>query len=241
VKNFSHFFVVVCLGFTGGGIAWADPAHPAAIDYVEDPLAPHNTTGTTARLGTAVGFLYNERVDTLALGLVGAGGKRWGRFSLEAEAGVFSLSERGAGNATLGDAERLGVIARYEVIRLGSNVVGGNSMLAFYVEGGADVAWNHWYMPAAGEATRVVPADTKRVETQAGFGVLLDHRLQEPIGFPHRIGWFLGWRIAGGPRDDGPAAICRGGAVSCKAAPTMPGESFTETSMLFQSSLTFTW
>ena len=43
----------MCLGFTGSGVAWADPAH---ADYVEDPYADHVTNGTTARVGTVVGF-----------------------------------------------------------------------------------------------------------------------------------------------------------------------------------------
>jgi hypothetical protein len=57
--------VIVCLGVTGSGAGWADPAH---VDWVEDPYAPHVTRGTTVRLGTAVGFLYRELVDVTALG-----------------------------------------------------------------------------------------------------------------------------------------------------------------------------
>ena len=240
VKNFRQFSYLVgagmCLQFTGAGVAWADPTHG---DYVEDPMAPHNTTGTTARLGTSVGFLYGERVDALALGGTVALGIRRGRFALETEYGYFTLSEKGPSNVELGTAQRLGVIGRVEVIRLGSNIVGGNSMLAVYVEAGADVAWNVWRRPAAGESSRVVPEDTKRVEGQGGFGFLLDHRLQEPIGFPHRIGWFLGWRVAMAPHDSEPASLCRG--VTCSPAPMMPSERFIDRSMLFQSSLTVTW
>ncbi|MEO8703461.1 MAG: hypothetical protein ABI867_25665, partial [Kofleriaceae bacterium] len=198
MKDFRYFsaasLAAACLVFTGGAVAWADPAHPSRVEYIEDPMAPHDTTGTTARLGTSVGFLYGERVDALALGLTAAGGMRWGRLALEAEYGYFDLSAKGASDTTLGDAQRLAVIGRVEVLRLGSSVVGGNSMLAVYVEGGVGIAWNDWYRPSAGSPVRVVPEDTKRVEGQGGFGIMLDHRLQEPIGFPHRIGWFLGWR-----------------------------------------------
>lgn len=241
MRNFRTFpgclLVLVCLGFTGSAVAWGDPPHTA--DYVEDPLAPHNTSGTTARLGTAVGFLYNERLDATALGMTAAGGQRWGRLALEAELTYLELSERGPSNLSLGNAERLGVIGRFDVIRFGSSIVGGNSMLAIYVEGGFDVAWNNWSSPGFGEPMRVVPQDSKRIEAQTGFGIMLDHRLQEPIGFPHRVGWFLGWRMAMSPHDQETASICRG--VACRPAPMMPNDRYTDRSMLFQSSLSATF
>ena len=235
----SSVVVLVCLGFTGSSVGWADPTHPEHADYVEDPLAPHKTTGTTARLGTAVGFLYNERTDALALGLTAAGGGRWGRLAVEAEYSYLELSVAGPSNVRLGDAQRLAVIGRFDVIRLGSSIVGGNSMLAIYVEGGVGVAWNDWYRPAPGESSRVVPEDTKRVEAQTGFGFMLDHRLQEPIGFPRRIGWFIGWRVAMAPHQTEPASVCRG--VECRPAPMMPNDRFVDRSMLFQSSMSVTW
>lgn len=228
--------VLACLPFTGSAVAWADPAR---VDYVEDPLAPHKTNGTTARLGTSVGFLYGERTDVLALGVTAAGGVRWGRLALEAEYSYLELSAKGPSDTTLGDAQRLGVITRFDVIRLGSSIVGGNSMLAIYIEGGAGIAWNDWYKPDAGEPSRIVPDDTKRVEGQLGFGFMLDHRLQEPIGFPHRIGWFIGWRVAMAPHDSEPASVCRG--AQCRPAPVMTQERFIDRSMLFQSSLSVTW
>lgn len=252
VNNSHHLAIIACLTFTGGPVAWADDAHdvdsvendkdlvdPRKLSYVEDPLAPHKTSGNTARLGTSVGFLYGERVDALALGITASGGRRWGRFALEGEYGYYQLSEKGPSDRTLGDAQRLSVLARFEVIRLGSEIVGGNSMLAVYVEGGAGVAWNDWHMPAADAENHVVPIDTKRVEGIGGVGIMLDHRLQEPIGFPHRIGWFLGWRVAMSPHDAEPASICRG--ASCRPAPMMPHDRFVDRSMMFQSSLQFTW
>lgn len=230
-------FAVVCLGFTGSRVAWADIPHNA--DYVEDPYAPHRTVGQTARLGTSVGFLHGERVEALALGLTAATGYRLGRFAVEAEYSYFELQVAGASSLQLGDAHRLGVIGRFDILRLGSRYVGGNSMLAIYVEGGAGVAWNNWWRPDPGEPMRVVPDDTKRVEALAGFGIQLDHRLQEPIGFPHRIGWFLGWRMEMSPHDTESASICRG--VQCAPAPAMPNDRFTDRALLFQSSLQFTW
>jgi hypothetical protein len=239
VKNFrlvtaAGLAAIACLPFTGRAVAWADPPH---TEYVEDPLAPHKTTGTTARLGTSVGFLYGERLDALALGATAAGGMRWGRFALEAEYGYFELSAKGPSDVTLGDAQRLAVISRLDVIRLGSNIVGGNSMLAIYVEGGVGVAWNDWHRPDAGEAMRVVPEDTKR-EGQAGFGFMLDHRLQEPIGFPRRIGWFIGWRVSMAPHATEPASVCRGAA--CRPAPAMPNDQRRPLDAV-QSSLSVTW
>jgi hypothetical protein len=228
--------VIVCLGVTGSRAGWADPAH---VDWVEDPYAPHVTRGTTVRLGTAVGFLYGELADATALGVTTAVGQRFGRFTLESELAYLTLQGRGGSSIRLGDAERLGVVARFDVLRIGPRWVGGNSLLALYVEGGAAVAWNHWYPPAADEPMRVVPQDTKRVEGQVGFGVELDHRLQEPIGFPHRIGWFLGWRLAMAPHAADAALVCRG--VTCRTIQAMPEDRFTDRSMLFQSSLAVTW
>lgn len=203
-------------------------------------MAPHHTYGNTARLGTVVGFVYAERQSVTAVGLSTAVGQRWGRFALDAEYAYLAYQQRGPSDLALGDGQRLGVIGRFDVVRLGPQYVGGNSLLSFYVEGGADVAWNHWYKPAYNEAARIVPDDSKRVEGQAGFGVEIDHRLQEPIGFPHRIGWFLGWRMAFAPHDSEPASICRG-STSCRAAPMMPEDRYTDRSMLFQSSLSVTW
>jgi hypothetical protein len=241
VRDFRRFspwlLAVVCLGFTGPGVAWADS--PRSEFYVEDPMAPHHTTGNTVRVGTAVGFIYGERLDVLALGGTVAAGHRWGRATLEAEFAYLGFQVKGPSSLALGDGERLGVVGRFDVIRLGPRIVGGNSLLSVYVEGGAAVAWNHWYTPAYDEASRVVPEDTKRVEGQAGFGIEIDHRLQEPIGFPHRIGWFLGWRLALAPHETEAASICRG--TSCRPAPMMPSDRFTDRSMLFQSSLAVTW
>ncbi|HEX6835985.1 MAG TPA: hypothetical protein VF334_05395, partial [Polyangia bacterium] len=65
------------------------------------------------------------------------------------------------------------------------------------------------------------------------------------IGFPHRVGWFLGWRLAFAPGDPGISVACRG----CRSADTVisppptgtPGSRVVLRSMLFQSSLNMTW
>ncbi len=228
---------LVCLGFTGSGVAWAEPARS---DYVENPYAEHVTNGSIARLGTAVGVVHTERIDATALGLAAGFGQRWGRIAVEAEYAFLQFSERGPSSLPLGDGHRLGVVGRFDVLRLGSTVVGGNSLFAIYIEGGAGVAWNRWFRPSARQADRIVPDDTKQAEGIVGFGLSLDHRLQEPIGFPRRIGWFLGWRMAFSPHAQTPASICRG-STSCRPAPMMAETDYTDRSMLFGSSLAFTW
>nr|HEX4315770.1 hypothetical protein [Kofleriaceae bacterium] len=233
----------VCIAST---VAAADGFDPHTVDYIEDPYAPHVTNGTEARLGSMVGYYDGQRQNVLAVGAVAAVGHRFGRLTLEAELAALTLESTTEADATIGNAERLGVVARYDVIRLGPHWVGPNSLLAIYVEGGAARAWNHWYRPDAGDpsdlsadTTRVVPDDSARVEGIVGFGLMLDHRLQEPIAFPHRIGWFLGWRMAYAPHASEPAVECRG--VSCSPAPAMPDDTYVDRSMLFQSSLSVTW
>jgi hypothetical protein len=209
------------------------------VDWVEDPYAPHTTDGATFRMGTAVGFIYGERVSTMAMGTTTALGRRFGRFSIEAEFDYLSLRDAGPSQLTLGNGERLGVVGRFDVLRLGPHVVGPNSMFALYVEGGGESAWNNWYRPGADDPVRTVPDDTRRFEGEVGFGMLLDHRLQEPHGLS-RIGWFLGWRIALSPHDAEVDSICRG--VSCSVMPTSTSDpGYTDRSMLFQSSLMATW
>ncbi|MDB4953277.1 MAG: hypothetical protein JWO36_846 [Myxococcales bacterium] len=239
----------VCLPFTGNHVGWAEPARSDL--YVEDPYAPHHTDGTTARLGTAVGYLFlppstiatssgiPASGDVLALGFTGALGHRWGRVAIEAEYSYLGFRTLDSTETHVGNGHRLGVLARYDVIQLGPHVVGPNSMLALYVEGGAATAWNYWSRPAYNEPSRIVPDDTKRVEGQAGVGIMLDHRLQEPIGFPRRVGWFLGWRVSMSPHQPIAASVCRG--VSCRSVTMMDDNSIVDRSMLFQSSLEFTF
>ena len=243
--------VLLCLGFTGVGVAWADPTSPdspgrtgspdSSPAYIEDPMQPHDTSGTEARLGTAVGFLYGERLDVTAVGATVAVGHRWGRLTIETELDLFRFQPHQNAETAIGDGERLGVMARYDVVRLGPQIVGGNSLLALYLEGGAAVAWNHWYPPSGTEEQHVVPQDTKRVEGQAGIGLLLEHRLQEPTTFPRRIGWYLGWRVAMAPHQSEPAQSCRGTVTSCSVIPAMDDTSVVDRSMVFQSSIQFTW
>ncbi len=262
--------LVVCLGFTGSHVAWADDALfpfdpvdpvPSKIDtalggpprsdlYVEDPCAPHETSGSEARLGTVVGYVYGEPDTVLAIGASVAGGYRFGRLTLESELTMLKLRGHGTimtpigpadGDIDIGRGERLSAIARYDVIRLDSHVVGANSMMSIYVEGGLGTAWNHWTQPAYNETLRTVPNDTKQVEGQFGFGVTLDHRLQEPIGFPRRIAWFLGWRMALAPHEAMTGTLCRGITCNIVTSKDDTSTNYVDRSMLFQSSLQFTF
>src|SRR2546422_9405519 len=81
--------LIVCLGFTGGDVAWADPAADPADAVV--PTAPREANGATARVGTAVGFLYGTPSNVLALGVTGAIGQRFGPLGLEARDSYLSF------------------------------------------------------------------------------------------------------------------------------------------------------
>ena len=152
---------LLCLGFTGSGVAWADAAHPASVDWVESPYAPHRTYGPVARLGTVVGFLFNERIDVTAIGLAAGLGHRFGRFSVESEYTYLQFQERGPSDLRLGTGHRMAVLGRFDIVRVGSQYVGGNSLLSVYLEGGAGVSWNQWFKPGYGEPDRLVPAPVR--------------------------------------------------------------------------------
>ena len=251
MRSFRRFQVVVlasvCLWFTGSRVGWADPAHPDF--YVEDPYAPHVTNGSTARLGTAVGFIYDQPTQIIALGLTAAAGYRFGRLAIESELDWLDFQTPGSvwtplgpeqSNISVGNGERLLALARYDALRLGSNVVGPNSMFAAYVEGGGALAWNHWDRPGALDIDeRVVPDATRRPEGILGFGITLDHRLQEPIGFPHRVAWFLGWRLEMAAHEPMTGVSCRG--TTCRPVTMSDSGGYIDKSMLFQSSLEFTF
>ncbi|MGE0867804.1 MAG: hypothetical protein AB7P03_04550 [Kofleriaceae bacterium] len=232
--------LVVCLGFTGAGVAWADDAQHDVTHG--DSEAPHHPRGTTARIGTTVGYLRGEQYEVLGLGLTTAVGQRFDRFAIEAEYSHLQFQEPGPSTVKLGHGERLGVIGRFDFLRLGSRWVGNNSMLALYVEGGAAVAWDTWYRPAYAEPDRVVPVDTKRAEGQLGMGVLIDHRLQKPVGYPIRIGWFVGWRAGFARPPQAAPSVCRGYRYTCRSVEMDPEDQLAvDRSLLFQSSLSATW
>jgi len=234
MRNFRRFaLVTLCLGFTG--VASADPI--PADDVV--PTAPKATNGSTVRVGTAVGFIYGAPDPVLALGMQLAIGQRFGRLGLEGEYTYLDLREHGVYTTELGTTEdsmsvgaghRLAALARLDVLQFGPRVDKTRSLVTFYVEGGAAVAWNRWSSSALSGMGRTVPDDTKRTEGQAGFGLMI---------FPHRVAWLLGWRFAMTPHEDMTGSVCRG--LSCRAVAMPVDNSTVDHSMLFQSSLEFTF
>ena len=209
--------------------------------HADDAPAPGVASGSTVRLGTAVGFVYGEPGEVLALGLTVAAGYRIDRLTVEAELSHLGFSVQGAintpvgigyGNISIGRGERLGVIARYEVLRFGAGTAGSNALFAVFLEGGAAKSWNHWTRPTGNEADRVVPDDTARVEGQAGFGVAM---------FPRqRVSWFIGLRYAVTPHQAMTGTSCRG--TACRPVTMMDDPNqIADRSMLFQSSLELTY
>ncbi len=246
-------------------IAAARPAAYAAIPDADRPLLPppsagprgsavrgqlgpayqaHHTWGPTLRIGSMVGTVSSEAASATGLGLSLAVGHRFGRFTVESELAALRLQDQGPSSAYLGRHSHLGVLARYDVLRMGSRLAGPNTMIAMYVEGGAAQTWNHWGSRAADPVTGATPVDTARVAGQAGFGIIIDHRLLQPAGLPDRVAWHLGWRFSAQSPEAQPYA-CRG---ECRLAPVnsqVGGGTATHESLeglvIFQSSLAFSW
>ena len=233
------WLAIVCLAFTGAGVAWADDGTPVADQIVPKPH-PRSDDGSTVRLGTAAGFIYGAPVDVTAIGLTAAVGQRFGRLGIDAEYTWLSFQSHELyqgpvgledGDVGVGSGKRLAVLARFDALRFGPTVDHRRSLLTIYVEGGAARAWNHWSRPTAvSTASNIVPTDTTRNEGQAGFGLML---------FPHRVAWLIGWRFSVTPHEPMTAAVCRG--TSCKPYTMADDGSYVDQSMLFESSLEFTF
>lgn len=233
--------VALCLIFTARPMARADSARPLAGAElgVVDAAKPHQTWGPSLRIGTVVGGVEASAASATGIGIAVAAGHRFGRLAVESELTLMTLEEPGPSSAALGRAERLGVIVRYDVVRFTARSIGPNTLLGVFVEGGAAQSWAQWYQPGDREVPRAVPADTRRVEGQVGFGVSVDHRLQGAGGSLSRVAWHLGWRFAAPSLHEEPGYACRG---ECRlaSAPMQTSEKL-EGSVLFQSSLAFTW
>jgi len=234
---------IMCLGFTLPAIAVADEARPSPQvrdRWVEDPYQPHDTNGPNLRVGSAVGWLVHDDQTYTALGGALAVGPRIGRFALEAGYVFAQLSEPGPSTLAHGSMHRISVNGRADLIRLGSRTLGPNSMLAIYGEAGLARQLHYWLRPAEGQARRTIPVDGGRSMAVFGFGINLDHRLEQPLGFPSRIGWQLGWQLTASDRQaPGNTVVCRG--PECVAGPLVPRAPGRDTSLLVTSTIAFTW
>jgi hypothetical protein len=242
MRNFALFrsttIALVCLAFTGADVAWADDGSPTAEQIVPTPM-PNSDSGSSVRAGTAIGFMYGAPTDVIAFGGTVAVGQRFGRLVVEGEYSYLTFQAHqtmidsiGAsdGHIGIGNGHRLDAIARFDALRFGPTIDKRRSLITLYVEGGIGSAWNHWTRPTASQADRIVPNDTKRTEAQAGFGLMI---------FPHRVAWLLGWRFAFAPHEPMAGTLCRG--VSCRSVTMTDDGSYVDRSMLFQSSLEFTF
>ena len=195
--------VCCCIGIGIASVVCPTNASATPSDDGErDPSPRYITNGATVRLGSSVGFLREGDQQVTALGFTVAGGRRWGRLAIEAELSYLELYERGTRSlieedrspftVSIGDAQRLGTIARLDVVR--GTIIDPSLLVALFAEGGAAVAWNTWYQPPSGQPARFVPADTRRIEGQAGLGVRFDLDLQPDARM--RVGLLLGVRYA---------------------------------------------
>ena len=229
----------LCLGFTPA-IAWADEAH-LADRWVDDPYQDHDTSGTTVRAGSLVGVLALDDTQYSGLGVMVAAGHRWAGLTVDAEYGYLEVSARGPSSVRFGSAHQLGVNIRYDVLRFGPRWVGPNSMAAVWIEASAGRQFRKGDPVSPSETARARLSSGQATQLGAGFGLLFDHRLEQPRGFPNRVGWQLGWRVLGSPRaQPEDYAVCRG--ADCAAAPAPDqGVELGETSLVLSSSLAFTW
>jgi hypothetical protein len=223
----------LCLAFTFDGRARADSSHVTS----EEAPRPNKTWGPSLRLGSLVGVIQARGKAATGLGLVAAGGHRFGRLAIESELGWLRMEERGPSSLELGSSTRLGVMFRYDVVRVSPVTIGPGTIVSFFLEAGASQTWTHWRAAAANELPRVVPDDTRRVEGQGGLGISIDHQVTTPHAYPYRVAWQLGWRFSAPPPVE-EAYACRG---SCRLAPMMTRSSSMEGSVLFESSLQLTW
>ncbi len=229
----------LCLSFTPGP-AWADHAH-SRDRWVDDPFQDHDTTGAEARAGSMVGILVFDDVEYTGLGGMVAAGHRWGGLTIDAEYGYLEVTARGPSSVRFGSVHQLGVNIRYDVLSFGSRWVGPNSMAALFLEAHTGRQFRRGDPVLPTETVRARMSSGQVTLLGAGIGVLFDHRIEQPRGFPNRIGWQLGWRVLTSPRTqpDG-YAVCRGGDCTAAPAPETSME-LDATSLVLSSSLAFTW
>lgn len=221
--------LVLLLAFTGADVVWAETAHQDILP--EDP-EPKARIGPALRIGTAVGYstFGSERVDTLG----GTVSVAWqlGRVAVEADYGYFKLHEplttdERSGTVELGRFHRAGVSGKLDVLRLGRGVVGDNTKLIFWAEAGVGMQRGYFL---TGETFR-------RNDAMVGFGWLLDHRLERPLGFPSRIGWHFGWRLL----ETGDAKVSTVEKIACKSPVCNESSGPLQIGLLVSSGMHFSW
>jgi hypothetical protein len=235
-RNPVHWIAYLLLSFTGSGIAWADESQEAYVPQ-----------DTGVRGGTVVGYSSFNGDEYLTLGAAFAVGHRFGRITIEAEYDYLTLQSGGDQSVVLGTAHRLGVNARVDILRVGRRFVGKNSRVVLWGELGVGRQYTDWAAgavdptlsrPDRDALSRQIGAMDQappRPDAAVGFGWLLDHRFDQPRGFPARVGWQFGWRITGAEQlaSITPVLACTDDCMS--------PESPADVSLLVSSSLLFSW
>lgn len=226
----------LCLGFT-----LVVAAGPGRADDSRSPL------GAVMRGGTVVGQSAFADADYTTLGGAVAAGVRAGRIGAELEYDYLTLQSDGPASMILGDAHRIAVNARLDVVRL-RRWFGSAATLALWTELGVGRQWTRWRAdPIDRTATaaltsrmQVLTASPSRIDTTAGFGWRLDHPASTARGWPRRIGWVLGWRFAAAPglveAPAFPLPKCSG--AGCRPRPSMRQP---DVGLLVHSSIVATW
>ncbi len=196
---------------------------------VEEPT--HITVGPAVTVGSTAGFAQFRGEEVSALGAHAALTLRFGILSVEAQfENVFLRDQARPGETPFtGTMQRVGLSARLDLLRL--RRFGKNTLLILYGEGGAGRQRANW----------VSGHRFTRSDITAGFGWVLDHRLNRPGRALSRIGWFFGWRFAVAPPSDmGPRYL-----ASCQLRSSCPMSTSTapdyDLGMFLNSGLILTW
>jgi hypothetical protein len=227
---------ILCLGFT-----LVVTAGSSRADDSRSPL------GAMMRGGTVVGSSRFADADYTTLGGAVAAGVRAGRIGAELEYDYLTLQSDAPASVILGDAHRIAVNGRLDVMRF-RGWLGSAASLALWAELGVGRQWTSWRASAMerGEVAAlagrmsVLTASPSRLDTTADFGWRLDHPASTARGWPRRFGWVLGWRVAAAPglvdAPIVPLPKCSGAA--CRPRPSM---SRPDVGLLVHSSLVATW
>jgi hypothetical protein len=187
---------ILCLGFT--------LVVAASSSRADDSRAP---LGAVMRGGTVVGRSSFADADYTTLGGAVAAGLRAGRIGAELEYDYLTLQSDAPASVILGDAHRVAVNGRLDVLRF-PGWLGSAASMAIWAELGVGRQWTSWRagavdrreVAALGSRMSTLAASPSRLDTTAGFGWRLDHPASQVRGWPRRIGWVLGWTRPTGRR-----------------------------------------